>query len=76
MLHAEFDGLSFAYGEYSDLLSLNLNIWPSEVKKRSDQRYAASVDQSAIMIQHVEVCSERKAFLSGDDAEGLCVQGA
>lgn len=76
MLHAQFDRLSFPFGEDFDVLTLDFEVVASEMHQSCQDGEAAGIDDVPIVVEDVDVGAHVEAFGAGDDAEGFGVEGA
>lgn len=58
-----------------DELALDGDVRASEVLESGDNGDAGGVDESAVVVEEVDVRAHMPAFLTGDDAEGFRVDG-
>lgn len=60
---------------YCHILSVDGDIRSSKVLESCHDRDAAGVDQAAIIVEDMYICTNRPAFCAGNDAKRLGVYG-
>lgn len=75
MQHRKRDSFTLSRAENENLFAADFNVWASEVQQRGYECETSCVDQVAVMTENLQIRTDIKALLAGDQTEDLGVQG-